>query len=309
MNLKPINQTNLYGLKKTMMELVNLYNNKKLPNKILLSGDKGCGKCTLAFHLVNFILSKNEQFSYDLRNFEINRENKSFKLTINSTNPNLTLIDTYDQKKNIDINQIRDLVLDLNKSSFNNKERFVIIDNVETLNLNSANALLKNLEEPPNNTFFILINNNRSILPTLKSRCINFRIFLSHQESIDITNKLLSDDIFKYINKDLLNYFYTPGFFYNVISFFTANNYDLKNYTVKNLLDLIIKENLYKKNDFIKNIAFEYFELYCRKNIFSLRQKTLDHFSYFLNRINDTKRFNLDEDSLFMEIEYKVLNG
>ncbi len=99
MNLKPINQTNLYGLKNPLMELVNLFNDKKLPNKILLSGDKGCGKCTLAYHLVNFILSKDQQFSYDLRNFKINKENKSFKLTCNGTNPNLTLIDTYDQKK------------------------------------------------------------------------------------------------------------------------------------------------------------------------------------------------------------------
>jgi len=309
MNLKPINQTNLYGLKNPLMELVNLFNDKKLPNKILLSGDKGCGKCTLAYHLVNFILSKDQQFSYDLRNFKINKENKSFKLTCNGTNPNLTLIDTYDQKKNIDINQIRKLILDINKSSFNDKERFIIIDNVETLSLNSANALLKILEAPPKNTFFILINNDKSILPTLKSRCINFRIFLSHKECIDITNKLFNDDIFEYINKDLLNYFSTPGFIYNFISFFRLNNYDLKIYNIRSFLNLIIKENLYKKNDLIKNIAFEYFELFCRKNIYSLCQKTIDYYSYFLKRIDDTKKFNLDEESLFMELEYKVLNG
>ena len=199
--------------------------------------------------------------------------------------------------------------MDLNKSSFNDKERFVIIDNIEMLNLNSANALLKILEEPPKNTFFILINNDRSILSTLKSRCINFRIFLSHKESIEITNKLLNGDIYEYLNKDLLNFFSTPGFFYNFISFLIANDYNLKNYTIKSFLNLIIKENLYKKNDLIKNIAFEYFEFLCRKNVSLLHQKSFDYFSYFLKRINDTKKFNLDEDSLFMEIEHKVLNG
>ena len=54
-------------------------------------------------------------------------------------------------KKFIDINQIRSLNINLNKSSFNNKPRFVLIDNIEFLNKNSINALLKILEEPNEN--------------------------------------------------------------------------------------------------------------------------------------------------------------
>ena len=68
------------------------------------------------------------------------------------------------KKKNIDINQIRELITNLNKFSFNNKKRFVLIDNIELLNLNSVNALLKILEEPNDNINFILINNNKSCL-------------------------------------------------------------------------------------------------------------------------------------------------
>ena len=41
MNLAPNNQTKLYGIKNYLIELINLYKNKKLPNKILLSGQKG----------------------------------------------------------------------------------------------------------------------------------------------------------------------------------------------------------------------------------------------------------------------------
>ena len=85
-------------------------------------------------------------------------------------------------KKNIDINQIRELIRSLNKSSFNEKPRFILIDNIELLNLNSINALLKTLEEPSHNIYFILINNNKKILSTLLSRCINF--LKSHLETM-----------------------------------------------------------------------------------------------------------------------------
>ena len=47
-----------------------------------------------------------------------------------------------------------------NKSSFNNLPRIIIIDNVENLNTNSNNALLKIVEEPNENIFFLLIHNN-----------------------------------------------------------------------------------------------------------------------------------------------------
>ena len=43
--------------------------------------------------------------------------------------------------------------------------------------------LLKILEEPSPNTYFILINNNKKVLPTLLSRCINFKISLSNKEN------------------------------------------------------------------------------------------------------------------------------
>ena len=309
MILKPINQRYLYGLDSYLNEFIKMYKDNKLPNKILLNGDKGIGKSTLAYHLVNYVLSKDEIFPYDSNKFAIHKDNKSFKLTTNGSNPNHILIDTVAENGSINIDQIRDLISKLIKSSFNNKERFVIIDNIESLNINSTSALLKILEEPPSNIFFILINNDRSILPTLKSRCINFRIFLSHKKTIAITNKLLDGDIYRYLNDDLLNYFSTPGYFYKFVSFFKSNNYNLIDYDIKSLLKLIIKENLYKKDVIIKDIAFEYFELFCRKRLSTNQFKNFDFYSYFLKRIDDTKKFNLDNESLFMEFEYKILNG
>ena len=309
MILEPIFQKNLYDLDIYLLEFIRLYEKNKLPNKILLSGDEGLGKSTLAYHIVNFILSRNEKLNYDHNKFQISPENRSYKLIVNGSHPNFTLIDTINEKKNIDISQIRDLISNLNKSSFNNKERFVIIDNIENLNLNSINALLKILEEPPTNTFFILINNNRFILPTLKSRCINYKIFLDYESVIKVTNKLISEDIFNYINVDLLNRYSTPGKLYKLIKFFETNKYNLKDYELNGFLRLIIKENLYKKDKFIKNISFEYLQFFFRKNMTSVKSKTFDFYNYFIKRINDTKKFNLDEESLFAEFEYKVLNG
>ncbi len=309
MNLSPINQTSLFSLDNYLLEFIELYKKKRLPTKILLSGDKGLGKSTLAFHLVNYILSINEDHPYIFEKNKINPDNKSYKLTINGLNPNLLLVDTLSEKKNIDINQIRELITNLNKSSFNNKERFIIMDNIETLNISSINALLKVLEEPPSNTYFILINNNRFILPTLKSRCINFKISLDHKTSISVVNKILNDDIMKFINKDLINYYLTPGQIYHLIEFFKIQKHDLKDYDLKSFLKLVIKENLYKKNTLIKHTIFGYLEFYFRKKVKLAKSRTFEYYDYFLKRINDTKKFNLDEDSLFMEFEYKILNG
>ena len=83
MNLSPIKQTNLYGLSNSFTNFVELYKKNKLPNKILLSGQKGIGKSTLVYHLINFVLSSDEELKYDLKNFSINKNNKSFKLVLN----------------------------------------------------------------------------------------------------------------------------------------------------------------------------------------------------------------------------------
>jgi len=64
--MNPSNQVSLFGLKNFFNEFIRLYKSDILPNKILLSGPKGIGKCTLSYHLINYILSVQEQFSYNL---------------------------------------------------------------------------------------------------------------------------------------------------------------------------------------------------------------------------------------------------
>ena len=154
MNIKPILQTKLYGLNLIFNEIVNLSNSNKLPNKILFSGSKGSGKSTLAYHFINYIFSINENHPYNIKLNEISVQNNSFKLIKNGSHPNFHLIDLIEDKKNIEISQIRNMINYANKSSFNNRPRFILIDNVENLNINSLNALLKIIEEPNKNVFF-----------------------------------------------------------------------------------------------------------------------------------------------------------
>ena len=308
-NLVSNNQTELFGLNIFMNEFIQLYKNNKLPNKILISGNKGIGKATMAYHFINYVLSEDEEFKYDAQNFKIDPKNRTFKTIINGSNPNLILIDVNSEKKFIDINQIRQLISNLNKSSFNTKPKFVLIDNIEYLNINSVNALLKILEEPPENVIFFLINNNKKILPTLLSRCINFRIYLSYKESLNILDKLLNSQLNELLSQDLINHYSTPGNILNLISFGIKNNYDLSKVDLKSFVKMIIKDNQYKKDNLVKLLLFNLIEFYFNKINMPLSSNINEKYNYFLKKIVEIKKFNLDEESLIIEFEDKILNG
>ncbi len=312
MNLKPSENTQLYGMANYISQIISLYNQKKMPTKILLSGKKGLGKSTLAYHIINYILSDNEDLKYNLSTLKINKNNKSFKLIQNNSHPNFYLIDLLTDKKNIDVNQIREMITYTNKSTFNNKSRFILIDNIENLNKNSVNALLKIIEEPNENVFFILINNNeKHILPTLKSRCITFKVNFTFEQCIFISNQILDKNIFDLVNPDLINYYSTPGEIINFINFANDKNIDLKSCTLISLLNLLIDNGYYKKNKFVKNLLVNFIELFFLKEykLSKAEISLLKFYHNFINKIHNTERFNLDEESLFIEFKSKLLNG
>ena len=308
-HMRPINQTKLFGLNKFINELIQLDKINKLPNKILLSGQKGIGKSTLAYHFINYALSKNEDLKYDDVTLKINTENRTYKTILNQSNPNFFLIDINLENKTINIDQIRRLISYLSKSSLNDKPRFILIDNIEFLNFNSINALLKVLEEPSLNTNFILINNDKKVLPTLFSRCINFKISLTNKENLIIADQLFDGKLNELINSDLINYYLTAGNIYKLIKFGETYKYDLSKFTLKEFLIILIKNNHYKKDDFIQYLIFDLIEFYFSNINLSFSTKIYNKYIYFLNRISHTKKFNLDEESLFIEFEEKVLNG
>ena len=310
--MNPSKQTNLYGLDSYFNEIKKLYDSKKIPNKILFSGKQGSGKSTLAYHFINYILSQQEEDKYDINKLIINEKNRSFNLLNNNSHPNFYLVDLLQEKKNIEINQVREMIAYTRKSSFNDMPKFVLINNVEKLNLNSSNALLKIIEEPNDDIFFILIHNDKKkILSTLKSRCLTFKISLSFKKTIEITNYLLKNDIFSMINPDLINFYYSPGDFINIMNFANEKKIDLTEYDITKFLHFLIDNFYYKKNKYIKDLIFDYIELYFLKiyKLSASKKLILNTYHAFINKVDNANRFNLDDESLFIEFKSSVLNA
>ena len=169
--------------------------------------------------------------------------------------------------------------------------------------------MLKILEEPNENINFVLINNNKRVLPTLKSRCLNFKVFLTKDQSIKIVNELLNDEVNNLINNKLYDYYTTPGKLFKLIRLSEEYDLDFVNFDLNTTLKTIIKDKIYKKNKSIIEIIYSFIELYFRNNISIENISLLKSHHYFLEKIKNTRTYNLDEETLFMEFEDKILNG
>ena len=139
-------------------------------------------------------MSKDEDNEYCITTNKINSNNKTYNLLLKNIHPNLFLISLKDKKKNIDIEQIKNMKNFLNITSFSNKPKIVLINGSEYLNLSSSNSLLKSLEENLNNVFFILVHDiKKKLLTTIKSRCIQFKFFLNNEDREKRINEILNN--------------------------------------------------------------------------------------------------------------------
>ena len=310
MNLDPKKQEKLFGFNNLFNHFVKLLENKKFPNKIMISGPKGIGKSTFAFHIINYIFSKNEKNSYDINEYKIQSENRSFNLIKNLSHPNFHLIDLLDGKKIIEISQVREAISYSQKSSFNDNYRIVLIDNIEYLNLHSSNALLKIIEEPNEKLFFILIHNsNKKIIKTIKSRCIIFKKNFTYDENLSIASDLANVNFKNFFNVSIINHYLTIGDFLYLYNFSINNKLDIKKLSLKDLLLHLINFKIYKNNPDLTNLTFKLIESYFYYSF--LNNKNLDIYKlyeYFIKKIDYTNKFNLDIESLFLEFKNKVTN-
>jgi len=118
----------LFSYNELFNHFVNLDINKKLPSRILLAGQEGIGKTSFALHLVNYFFSQNEITKYDVKNTIINKDSVSYNLVNNLSHPNFFYISRNQEKKFIEIDQIRSMINFLNKSSFNSNKKIILID-------------------------------------------------------------------------------------------------------------------------------------------------------------------------------------
>lgn len=151
----------------------------RLPHALLLSGEVGIGKLAFARHLAQALLCEGgvpEQAPCGhcdgCRWFELGHHPDYRELALQSGDGEEEEGAKKKSSTQITIDQVRELNDFVNLSAHRGGRRVTLIQPADALNLAAANALLKTLEEPPENAMFILVSQQwRRLLPTLRSRC------------------------------------------------------------------------------------------------------------------------------------------
>lgn len=141
-----------------------------LHHATLLSGQADIGKSLLARALAERLLcSGDEAFACG--------QCKSCLLLASDTHPDLTVLTSEEKSRFIKVDQVRAVIEKLAGSAQQGGNKVVIVDRADQLNVSSANALLKSLEEPTRNTYFVMLANGVDrLLPTVVSRCYVQRV-------------------------------------------------------------------------------------------------------------------------------------
>ena len=311
----PNRQEKLFLYDQYFKLFIKLYKNNLLPNKIMLTGQSGLGKSTFAYHFINSILSDKEEYSYDRMNFTINPLNRTFRLINQHYHPNFYLIENFIDRRTIDIKQVRNMIDYINKTSFEKKIKFILIDNAEYLNLHSVNALLKIIEEPSLNTFIIFIHNSSiKLIETLKSRCIEFKIFFSNQEKQKILRNLLAYyDLNIDINQleKIKSFYDSPGSILNLITLINEGVIDMNKTDLINVISDLMEFNLKNKNNINLNLLQNIIELFFYKELKKTNNKNKISLNYsiVLKKLNLIRKYNIDMNNTFFEIKENIVHG
>ena len=307
-NLNQLYSTKLLGLDDYFNEMLKLYETKKFPKVLLLNGKKGIGKFTLVMHFINYIFSKNEKNSYDIEKKSININSPFYNLLSKNTAQDVIFIQTQ-ENKNIKIENIRSLKATLSNSSLSNKPRFIIIDEVEFLNTNSANALLKTLESPSENNFFILINNQQAdLIETISSRCLKNNIFLKQNFKNDIINYLIEEKNIE--NLTDLDKNLSPGLFLRFNEIYLKYKIN-KNDNIFIKLNILINGYKKEKEKSLINLAYFLIDHTFLNKIQNNKKEIeflLDTKSSITKIISDFVQFNLNVNSVLNSIKIKLNN-
>ena len=117
----------------------------------------------------------------------------------------LPLDDNDKKKTEISITQIRDVIRVVSLPPYQGQFRVVVLEDADKLSLSAANALLKTMEEPPDNNVFVLLTSRAEAIPeTIRSRCLLLEFTRTRPENITrllFENHQLTDDNASNISK------------------------------------------------------------------------------------------------------------
>ena len=154
-----------------------------------------------------------------------------------------------------------------------------------------------------------MINNSeKKILPTLKSRCIEFKLSLKYTDLEFIINDYFNEKIYQYISSDFKNYYSSPSFLINLIEFFIESSIDYINFTIEDFILYLIKNKSYSKNKFINENLNNFIELFFYKNINRSKNISFIIKEYFYLKFSQIKKYNLDLETFLLEFEDKLLS-
>lgn len=272
----------IYGHKKNIKFLRKSYG-KNFPQSWIFYGKKGVGKFLTAQVFSKWIIKrnyiKNDYFESN-KGQGLNIEGKFLSniFEVNTDESKLSLID-----------DVRDLIKELLLTNMTNEKKIIIIDNFDFLNLNSINALLKNLEEPRNQILIIIICHNIFKIPkTVLSRCQTLKF-----------NSLTESDFLNF-NKD------NPSLEINTRNY---NLFDLCDGR-PGLLKFIRQINIIKIFEDIDKLIDEkkidYEKLYGLSDIYKKNPHLIDYFikSYLYTISKNNLLKNIDD----LEHYHKIVN-
>jgi len=255
--------------------LTNCIENKNFSHSYIFSGIKGVGKYTFAKDFAKCILEDSMMQDY----YELGPDGKSIKVA-----------------------QIRELQNVINIKPIFSKKSVYIIDDADLMTIEAQNSLLKTLEEPPEYAVIILIvHNERSVLSTVKSRCINIKF-----------SKLSDKDIKKYFLKNDLNFEDKNINVFKVLDG-SLNNIDFIKDDYDELLNLTVFVTNLKKNKVINffqdgSVFYDNHDKIIR--LLEYLNMLLFENSYFqlIEIVEKTKNKILMNNNFEMCIDYMILN-
>lgn len=176
--------TPLFGHDDAVAQFRESLDSGRLHHAWLISGPEGIGKATFAAKAALRVLAQG-QGAIDLTGLEIADDHPAAHLVAAGSHPDLMRLErlprenssTGELARSINVDQVRGLSRLFSTTSSMSPWRVVIIDSIDDLERAAANALLKNLEEPPPFSLFLLVSHaTERLLPTIRSRTRQLRL-------------------------------------------------------------------------------------------------------------------------------------